>query len=343
MYFVVIDCGTTNSRAYVVDETGKIYATAKKAVGVRDTSMTGSKDKLRSGVREITERAIAESGIPKEQIAAVLSSGMITSEIGLYEIPHLMAPCGVDKLADSLTRVENSGIIDGVPVYFVRGIKNRMVRGDKRRSLQTGEVDFMRGEETQMAGLMTRPDFRLPAVAVVLSSHTKLIPIDENGIILGSLTTLSGQLFDAVKNGTFVGKSVEQRDNAEPCPEQYFDKTIVHDAIQWADKVGLCRALMFPRFLDVLLDTKWYERMLFYDALVAAEDMRCMRQLDMLADRLPESYCLIGKKDRCRLYEFILKEMDPNLRITSISDDAEVDALSVSGILSVAKKAGLVQ
>ena len=32
MYFITIDCGTTNSRVYVVDETGKVYAKATKKV-----------------------------------------------------------------------------------------------------------------------------------------------------------------------------------------------------------------------------------------------------------------------------------------------------------------------
>lgn len=343
MYYVIIDCGTTNSRAYVVNEVGKVYGLAKKTVGVRDTSITGSKDRLRAGLREIVTKAIIDSGIPKEKIIAVLSSGMITSEIGIYEIPHLMAPCGVKELAASITKVDDAGIIDGVPVYFVRGIKNYMVPDEKRSSLQTGEVDFMRGEETQIAGLMTRPEVKLPAVAVILSSHTKFVAIDEKDTIRGSLTTLSGQLFDAVKNGTFVGKSVERRGSSDICPENYFDETIIRDAIGWIDKVGLCRALMFPRFMDVLLHTRWYERMLFYDALVAAEDMRCIGQLDMFSLELPERYYLIGKAERCRLYEFILKEKKQGLQISSISGDLNVDALSINGILEISKKAGIVK
>ena len=35
MYYVTIDCGTTNSRAYVVDHSGKILGKASKMVGVR--------------------------------------------------------------------------------------------------------------------------------------------------------------------------------------------------------------------------------------------------------------------------------------------------------------------
>lgn len=343
MYYITIDCGTTNSRAYVVDAAGKIYGKATKQVGVKDTAQTGSRDKLRAGLREIVARAIENAGVDKGEILAVLSSGMITSEIGLCEIPHYMAPCSTADLADSIVKVEDSGIIEGVPVYFVRGIKNHMENDGRTPAAQVGELDFMRGEETQLAGVMARPDVRLPATVVVLSSHTKFNGIDENGVIQGSLTTMSGQLRAAVLEGTFVGKSVERRDSAEEMPEDYFDPEIVRSASDWIHSVGILRALMFPRFLDVLLDTKWYERGLFYDALIAAEDMLAIKQLALFAEHPSNNYYLIGRPERCRLYSFILREQDPAAQVHIISNEAEIDALSIQGILMIARKGGIVQ
>ena len=52
MYYITIDCGTTNSRVYVVDEKGTVLAKATKKVGVRNTSMTGSNACLREGLME---------------------------------------------------------------------------------------------------------------------------------------------------------------------------------------------------------------------------------------------------------------------------------------------------
>lgn len=99
---------------------------------MKDTSVTGSRDTLRSGLREIIARAIELAGLQPSQIAAVLSSGMITSEIGLHEIPHADAPCGADELAASITRVDDTGLLDGVPVYFVRGIRNPIPQNGER-------------------------------------------------------------------------------------------------------------------------------------------------------------------------------------------------------------------
>ena len=157
----------------------------------------------------------------------------------------------------------------------------------------------MRGEETQAAGLLQRGDVSVPATLVVLSSHTKFIPINEKGEILGSLTTLSGQVYEAILAETFVGKSVEKRDNADEKPEGYFDEAIVKNAIEWIGRVGIVRSLMFPRFLDVLLDTKWYERQLFFEALIAAEDMAVLMwrigEVN-LSDRYDESSSEISAK-----------------------------------------------
>ena len=343
MFYITIDCGTTNSRAYVVDEKGYIYGKAAKQVGVKDTAQTGSRDLLRAGLREIVAEAVEQSGIVKSDIRAVLGAGMITSEIGLREIPHHMAPCSLDDLAGSITRADDVDIIDGIPVYFVRGIKNYMDASARLPVEQVGELDFMRGEEVQLAGLLARDDVQLPATAVILSSHTKFNALDENGRVLGSLTTLSGQLRAAILDNTFVGKSVEKRENAEEKPENYFDPEIVCHAARWIQEVGLVRALMFPRFLEVLLDTKWYERSLFFDALIAAEDMLAIQQIKMFAEKPSENYYLIGAPERCRLYAFILKEKQPDAVIHCITDTAEIDALSIKGILHIAARGGIVK
>ena len=72
MFYVTIDCGTTNSRAYIVDSRGKVYGKAVKQVGVRDTAVTGSKDTLREGLREVIEQAAREAGTAVGELGAVL-------------------------------------------------------------------------------------------------------------------------------------------------------------------------------------------------------------------------------------------------------------------------------
>ncbi|NLF27077.1 MAG: hypothetical protein GX592_04190 [Clostridiales bacterium] len=342
MYFITIDCGTTNSRVYIVDEEGNIHSKAAKHVGVRNTSMTGSRDCLEEGLRETVSEAVAQSGIDRREFRAILSSGMITSEIGLCEIPHLMAPCDMATLAANLTPVKNVRLTDfDIPVYFVRGIKNAMPEAVEDPFDLVGELDFMRGEEAQVAGLLARGKLELPTTLVVLSSHTKFIPIGERGEILGSLTTTSGQVHEAILKQTFVGKSVEQPEGAEEEPEGYFDPDIVAKAAQWIRRGGILRSMMLPRFLDVLLDTQWYQRKHFYESLIAAEDMLAIGQLDHFDPVFRKRFVFVGLPGRCRLYEFVVRQNLPDAEVRSISDAAEIDRLSIDGVLEIAKRAGI--
>jgi 2-dehydro-3-deoxygalactonokinase len=343
VYYATIDCGTTNSRAYIVDAAGKVHGKAVKMVGVKDTATSGSSKALEDGVREIIAEAATQAGIKTSDIRLILSSGMITSEIGLAELPHLLAPCGVDELAAHIERVDGLNITDTkVPVYFVRGIKNRFDAGSAAATKVVGELDFMRGEETQIAGILLRSDVQLPFTVVILSSHTKFAPVSSEGKILGSLTTMSGQLYDAVINHTFVSKSVQENE-ALPTPTDYFDESIVDHAMQWIKNVGLVRSLMFPRFLDVLLDTRWYERRLFLEAMIAAEDIMAIKQYEMFGQPFPTNFILVGAKGRCRLYGHILSRYLDGLNITSITKTEDVDQLSILGILDIAGKAGIIR
>lgn len=342
MYYITIDCGTTNSRVYVTDKKGRVAGRASKKVGVKDTSITGTRDTLMKGLRETIEKAVEDAGVADSDIGAVFSSGMITSEIGLCELPHLTAPCKMENLADNMKQAEEIDLYAGKPVYFVRGIKNRAEKESKNPFAAVGYLDFMRGEETQTVGILNREDTALPATIVVLSSHTKFIPVNNRGEILGSLSTMSGQTYEAIKNNTFLRKSLED-DEKSIRPDGYFDEEIVEEAIRWTQRCGLVRSFMFPRFLDVLLDTKWFERELFFDALIAAEDMRGMEQLKMFEEDIFGTFILVGLPQRCRLYKYILKKMYADTHITCITDGNEIDSLSIGGILKIAEKAGIIR
>ena len=87
MYIATLDCGTTNTRLYIVDENANVLTRTSQKVGVRDTAISGSNQVLKDGIRDVFQRAVAEAGISPSDIRCILSSGMITSELGLVEIP----------------------------------------------------------------------------------------------------------------------------------------------------------------------------------------------------------------------------------------------------------------
>lgn len=337
---VAIDCGTTNSRIYVVDENGNVISKVSQEIGARDVSIHGDKQVLKYGLRELFDRALREAGTSTAEIHCILSSGVITSEIGLVELPHLWAPCSIDTLAANITLVKDLDVFPpSIPVYFVRGIKN-FYDPSKISMRDVWTLDFIRGEETQVAGLLENRGVKLPVIIIILSSHTKLIPIDGEKRILGSFTTLSGQLYNAVLKETVVGKSVRSEDDFDDT--SYLNPDVIdmaHDVVMGS---GLQRGLLCVRLLDILVHTRWYDRKLFTEALFAAEDMSTLHQAWEHMDLYGTSFIIIGAKRRCLIYEHLLKtKVNPEYNVAMITEETEIDQLSIQGLLSLAKKANI--
>ena len=89
MYFASIDCGSTNSRIYILDEKGVLLGKTFRSVGVRDTSIHGSNYHLKTNLECAFYEAVEAAGLDQRDISFVISAGMITSELGLLEVPHL--------------------------------------------------------------------------------------------------------------------------------------------------------------------------------------------------------------------------------------------------------------
>lgn len=341
MHFATIDCGTTNSRVYLLDAHQRVVARGAKKVGVRDTAITGSNRVLRDGLREIFEAALRDAGLGVADIECAITSGMITSEIGLREIPHLWAPAGVEDLAAHVEPVRDPAVFPlDVEVVFIRGIKNPYPPDATYRNIR--QIDFMRGEETQVIGLLSLPVAPAPPfTAVVLSSHTKYIPIRADGRIAGSVTTLSGQLFEAIQHGTSIGKSVEAPEIQDG---DDLELDVVETAYDAVAEAGFLRALLMPRFLEVLLRVPGPARRLFLEAAIAAEDLRALGELSLIGCPADTPFVLIGHAARCRIFRHLLTRYRGVAReIGTITDPEEIDRLSIAGAVAIARRAGYLQ
>ena len=342
MRIVTIDCGTTNSRVYVVDEKGFVYGKASRKVGVRDTAISGSRHELQVGLKLTLEEAINSAGVQLDDIDFIISSGMITSELGLKELPHLWAPVSIDTLAKSIERVEDPEVFpQDIPVYFVRGIKNKYDPSHVD-FIDVGKLDFMRGEEAQIAGIVSLGIAEPPFTVAMLSSHTKYISVDSSGRIMGSVTTLSGQIFDALLSNSFIGKSIQS--DPKVSATEGIDQQVLDSAFEWVQKTGLLRSLLMTRFLDVLMETEWYQRRLFVEGCIAAEDIKALTQFKPLGLEINTPYVLIGKHARCAIYkDLISRKTEVNHDIQIISEESLMDSLSIHGALLLGKKAGLIK
>jgi 2-dehydro-3-deoxygalactonokinase len=344
MYFATMDCGTTNSRVFIINERRQVVGRGAKRIGVRDTAISGSNEILREGLKELFEDTLRGISIRNEDVQFIVSSGMITSEIGLLEVPHVWAPASVDELAENIRIVRDNRVFPvGIPLVLIPGVKNLIPKEPMSGDLR--KVDFMRGEETQVAGFISQhKNINYPIIITVLSSHTKFIYVDEDRRIMGCITTMSGQIYEAIKSATSIGKSI-QKSSGNEAETSYFNESLIDIAYNSVNQVGFLRSIMMPRYMEVLLDTKWYERELFLDATIASEDLKAMNDFPLLGFDKYREMVLVGNSGRrCDLFAYLLKEKGGlNIKVRQIFDEDEVQRLSIDGSFAILEKSNFLR
>lgn len=344
-YIGIFDCGTTNSRFSIVDAGGTVVGKASTKIGVKDTAVQGSNRALKSGLVDLFTDTLKASGIAAGDIALAISSGMITSELGLLEIPHMPAPAGLAELTKGLTHLEGADRLAIEPeLYLVRGVKNTPNPPPGSPVNAVRPLDFMRGEETQMMGFLAIHGGGIPTTVVNLSSHTKYINLDADGRIKGSVTTLSGQVYEAIVKETFIGKSVTETSSAHAGASEGELIEAMDSAYDIVRTAGLLRALVVPRFMDTLMTTDWRVRRRFVEACLIADDLSAMNLFPEYGFDRGSRVVLVGLPERCAIFEYLLGKSGraEGAQVMSITDPDAVNKLAVTGALAIARGAGLV-
>lgn len=258
MRVITIDSGTTNTRAYLV-ENGRVLSAHSRNVGSRDTAIDGNNAKLTGGVRELIGLLTAETG---DRIEAIIASGMITSNMGLCEIPHLTAPVSLAKLAASLER----RIIDSVcpePILFVPGVKTVSADHDPFCL----DCDMMRGEETETFGILAGSSQAGEKLLILPGSHSKFVEVDRNEAIKGSATTLAGELAWAIRKETILANSLAHEFTNE------LDQPALLKGADYCRLRGLSQACFATRIMHVLGDTSETARTSFLLGAIFYQDI----------------------------------------------------------------------
>ena len=144
---IALDGGTTNTRARLLHGT-RLVATARRAVGVRDTVLSTIPARARPGAAAAAGPATARAWCGRcarssRRSAAmgrqgrrragpgVVAAGMLSSEVGLVAVPHVLAPAGLDELARAAAFV-NLPEVDDRPILVVPGVRTPAAEGPVR-------------------------------------------------------------------------------------------------------------------------------------------------------------------------------------------------------------------
>ena len=269
MYTITIDAGTTNTRAYLWAEGPRLAASARAETGVHQTAMDGNNRRLKQAVRGCLEELLRQGGIGYEQVGAILASGMITSNVGLAEVPHVPAPAGAEELARGSRRVLLEDICP-VPIRFIPGVKNNL--GDV--TLDNFEaMDMMRGEEVEtLAILASRPKGE-PCLLVLPGSHTKFVAVDGAGKITGCLTTITGELLECLTCHTVIADAVGRRF----ADEESYHRELLLKGFQASSRTGISRGAFSARILNQFAEKDKGKMASFLLGAALGEDVRALR------------------------------------------------------------------
>ena len=195
--YITVDGGTTNTRVRLVED-DKILAVKKINRGAK--AGIDDREGLKSELKSAISALLSENYLIEPDIIKILASGMITSEFGLYELPHLQAPVGIKELHEGIAEVIFPEI-SSIPFVFVRGVK---INSDS-----LSKFDMMRGEETELIGLMSLYNSAENAIFVLPGSHSKIIRIDASGRIFEFSTMLTGEMIMALSQETILKDAVD--------------------------------------------------------------------------------------------------------------------------------------
>ena len=171
-----------------------------------------------------------------------------------------------------------------------------------RYAIGVDNIDVAAAEERGIY-VCNVPDY--PCNIVALSSHTKVMYINEKAQIEASNTTISGQFYEAIVNSTNIGKSIIPVEGEEA--GGYSDEELIQIAADCVRHAGLGRTMLMPRFLQVLMKTNSHERQVFIDAAIAADDLNAFREMREQGYN-SNYYLLYGHESRCKMYTYMLRE-----------------------------------
>lgn len=191
-----MDMGTSNTRVWLCDK-DKILCAKKMPFGAK-LGLAEGKNVLVAKLRRLFEEILIESNVSENDVECIITSGMSGSEFALCDVPHISAPADKYVLAESVCVKEIPELTE-LPIWFVPGVKT---------TDGSGIADIMRGEETEVAGIISQADLKLPCVMILPGTHNKIIRIGENGEIKSFLTTASGELLDLLVNNSILAGAV---------------------------------------------------------------------------------------------------------------------------------------
>ncbi|WP_368345586.1 2-dehydro-3-deoxygalactonokinase [Pelagovum sp. HNIBRBA483] len=218
--WIAVDWGTSTLRAWLMAADGTVLERRRSDSGM---------GALAHAEFEPALLALIGDALSCDRVIPVVCCGMVGSRQGWAEAPYASVPCAPPGIAQA-TQVAGSD--PRIAAFILPGIK------------QNSPADVMRGEETQIAGVLAAdPDF--DGILCLPGTHTKWVHISA-GEIVSFRTFMTGEMFALLSGQSVLRHSVA----AEGWDEDAFENA-VSDAMSRPERVA---AALFSLRAETLLN-----------------------------------------------------------------------------------------
>ncbi len=332
IHILTIDTGTTNTRVTLWRE-GVVIAHQSHEVGVRDTAISGNSEKLKRGVRDTILKTLQIADIQEDQVDLVLGSGMISSNVGLFELAHVPAPAGLQQLARGMVSIVIPEVF-AKPIWLIPGVRN-VVENIGLHNCEA--MDMMRGEEVEVIGVISQLHITGPAMMIMPGSHSKFVCIDEKNNITGCVTTLAGELLYVITHNTILAKSLESGFATSISPEM-----LLAGALS-AQTIGLGRTCFNVRILDQFTIYERNDRANFLLGAVLGADLLTLKNSTAIKMMPGTPIYICGKPILKDALSLLIKNDDYfSGDVTVVTDEMQAH-LAGQGAIMVAAARGLIK
>ena len=276
---IAADWGTSNLRVWGIDHQGKVVNTITNGKGMSS---------LMPNEFEPYLIGLIENWLPKEKKAKcpIIICGMAGAKTGWKEAAYLKAPCppiNEEKIIQLETEDQR------ISVSIIPGI------------MQKSPPDVMRGEETQIAGYLSKnPGF--DGIICLPGTHTKWVHISA-GEIVSFKTFMTGEIFLSLSERSILKSSVQSNDFDPTSFLEAFEDTYSNPALLSSKLFGLRAADLLENTSTKFLKSK-LSGYLIGSELAGAKSYW-----------LGQNIVMIGNDDLCILYEKALKKLGLNTTI----------------------------
>lgn len=327
MYTILIDSGTTNSRIRLIESDNNVIKDLEKVrIGVRNTAIEGTNEGLKNHLHKGIANLMERNNLQASDIEYIVASGMITSKLGILEVPHLVAPVTVNDFAQN-SKVKILPEFFDIPCIFVPGMSNFAANATATIE-QINQFDVMRGEEVESLGLLNQLDLSGKGILVLPGSHTKFVMVDQNRKLTSCLSTLAGETLMAIQKETILSDSIS------PELVKSVDENMLLKGFNAAETHGLTRSFYHIRLLELFADASDNQRANYYAGAVIHEDLKSL--LRHVSQDI--EWVVVGGSDPLRsLFAVLLKHVSGKWNVIEASD-SQVEYSLVLGAQEVAKR-----